>query len=377
MSFSRCLVLLLLLSGWQVQAHVVEAIYVKFETLSEGDWQATVYFDAGYALPEMRAETDAPQPKREWLTAMSEAEWKELRVGAEAYLREFVHLGQTDASGRIEPVDWQVSFPDFESRPPDFPKQMDGGAYMRILIFGELSRGELQVRVGEGNYPRLTLGLGDEISTVAPGERIAVMTSDGQSGVAELEQRGALRRLAGFLWLGFNHVLPAGADHVLFILALFLYAPRWRPLLHQSIMFTVAHSLTFGLMLGGWVDANPVVIEPLIALSIAWVALEHLFLPNRTGRRRLAIVFGFGLIHGLGFASSLRGSIPMEGEWMIPLISANIGIELAQLTVLCTCLLVFHRFIDAAWFGRLRQVGAIAIGATGLWWCVERMVSGS
>ncbi|MFK7852278.1 MAG: HupE/UreJ family protein [Akkermansiaceae bacterium] len=375
MNIFRGLCLLLFLGGTLARAHVVEAIYTKFEVTGEQSWQATVFFDAGYALPEMRAETDAPQPKREWLVSMDEAGWQELRAGAEGYLRELLSIDQVDREGLTESLDWVMRFPDFDSDPPDFPVQMDGGAYMRIVISGELQEGQLQVRVAEGSYPRLTLGLGNDISVVAPGGWITVMKLD-EGGIAEIENGGTFSRLMGLLWLGFNHVLPAGADHVLFILALFLYAPRWRPLLHQSIMFTVAHSLTLGLMLGGVVNANPVIIEPLIALSIAWVALEHLFLPDQLGRRRLAAVFGFGLIHGLGFASSLQSKIPVEGNWVMALVSANIGIELAQLSILAVCLLMFHRFIEETWFSRLRQVGAVLIGVTGLWWCVERAVLG-
>ena len=107
-----------------------------------------------------------------------------------------------------------------------------------------------------------------------------------------------------YLWLGFTHILPQGYDHMLFVLGLFLFAPQWRPLLLQVTAFTLAHTLTLGLAVFGVVSVSPRIVEPLIALSIVWVGVENLR-QRELGWTRTAVVFGFGLLHGLGFAGAL------------------------------------------------------------------------
>ena len=357
-------------------AHVVEAIFIKFETTSSNTWKATVYFDAGYALPEMRADEDAPQPKREWLLTRPPEEWQNLRKGTENYLKEWIDFTVTDSSGQTNPTRWQTHFPDFDTHPPDFPIQIDGGAYMRVQFSGKLDEGTLTLQTKDGPYPQLTLMLGEEdITTIKPGDKRSVMTTHTPQGTVKIIETTRSESILNFLWLGFLHVLPTGADHVLFILALFLYTPRWRPLLSQSLMFTIAHSLTLALMLSCIVNVSPHIIEPLIALSIAWVSFEHLFSPRQSGNRRLTIIFAFGLIHGLGFASSLREAIPIEGNWFLPLASANLGIELAQITVLGACLVAFYRHIEKTWFTQSCKITALIIGLIGLWWFIERTCS--
>ena len=361
-----------LLNTGITQAHVVELIYLKFEATDDHSWKATVYFDAGYALPEMRADAEAPQPKREWLTSQSEANWKKLREGAAAYLQECLGFTETHHDGQVVTATQTITFPDFNTSPPDFPQLLDGCAYMRICISGTLKQGALTLRVNDGDRPSFTVAQDDTVVAVAPGDSIKLMERNSHTGQSTLSHTSWLHRAKGFLWLGFEHVLPSGLDHVLFILALFLYTPKWRPLLHQSLMFTVAHSLTLGLMLGGVVNIPASYIEPIIALSIAWVAFEHVFFPDKLGKFRLSMVFAFGLIHGLGFASALRHGLIMHDGWLMPLIMANIGIELAQISILGACLLVFHRFTDSTWFTKTRLVTAVCIGLTGLWWCISR-----
>ena len=102
-----------------------------------------------------------------------------------------------------------------------------------------------------------------------------------------------------YLHLGFIHILPRGTDHILFVLGLFLLGSRLGPLLAQVTAFTVAHSLTLALAMYGVIRLAPQVVEPLIALSIAFVALENIF-TAKLHRWRVVVVFCFGLIHGLG-----------------------------------------------------------------------------
>lgn len=148
-----------------------------------------------------------------------------------------------------------------------------------------------------------------------------------------------------YLKLGYQHILPLGLDHILFVLSLFLLSPKPRPIILQSTAFTVAHSVTLGLAMYGIIAPPTHIIEPLIALSIVFVALENIFSPQLR-KTRFGLVFLFGLVHGLGFASSLsQTGLPKENQ-LSSLILFNAGVELGQLTVI---LLAF--FIVGKWFG--------------------------
>lgn len=135
-----------------------------------------------------------------------------------------------------------------------------------------------------------------------------------------------------FLQIGVWHILPGGTDHILFVLALFLAATNLRSLVLQISVFTLAHTATLGLTAAGVIDPPARVVEPLIALSIAYVAVENLFLKD-ISRWRYAVIFGFGLFHGMGFAGFIREiGLPSSQFWP-SLIGFNIGVELGQLFV--------------------------------------------
>lgn len=176
-----------------------------------------------------------------------------------------------------------------------------------------------------------------------------------------------------YLWLGFLHILPRGADHILFVLGLFLLAPAWRPLLAQTTAFTVAHTTTLGLAAYGLVAVPSRIVEPLIALSIACVALENIFRPKLSSAR-LAVVFGFGLLHGLGFASSLS-EVPLpRREFLTALLAFNFGVDFGQLTVIALAFGAVGWWRNRTWY-RTRIViptcGLIA--AVGLAWTGQRV----
>ena len=110
-----------------------------------------------------------------------------------------------------------------------------------------------------------------------------------------------------YFTLGFTHIVPQGTDHILFVLGIFLLSARWRSILLQVSTFTIAHSITLGLTMYGVVSLPARIVEPMIALSIAYVALEN-FVTSELKPWRLALVFSFGLLHGMGFAGVLRGT---------------------------------------------------------------------
>ncbi|HEY7574474.1 MAG TPA: HupE/UreJ family protein [Thermoanaerobaculia bacterium] len=184
------------------------------------------------------------------------------------------------------------------------------------------------------------------------------------------------RVIEQYLALGYTHILPRGADHILFVLGVFLLSRRWKPVLLQVTAFTLAHTITLGLTIYGYVSLPPRVVEPLIALSIVYVAVENVFTAELTPWR-LALVFGFGLVHGMGFAGVLSHLGLPRSQFLPALISFNAGVELGQLTViLAAFLLLGLPFGTRPWYHR-RVVApvSIAIAAVGLLWAFQRAVA--
>ena len=177
-----------------------------------------------------------------------------------------------------------------------------------------------------------------------------------------------------YLKLGFTHILPSGFDHVLFILGLFLLSPRLQPLLLQATAFTVAHCITLGLAMSGKINPSPSITEPLIALSIAFVAAENILL-SELKWRRIVIVFCFGLIHGCGFASALQEIGLPENDFLYSLISFNAGVELGQITVIVAAYILIGKwFGEKVWYKNRIVIPASAmISVVALYWTVERI----
>ena len=151
------------------------------------------------------------------------------------------------------------------------------------------------------------------------------------------EARSALSTFGLYVKIGVGHILPGGLDHILFVLALVLTSTRWRPLLIQITTFTVAHTVTLALAATGVLSPPASIVEPLIAASIAFVAIENLFVRDMP-RWRPAVVFGFGLLHGLGFAGFFGELGLPEGQFWGALIGFNVGVELGQLSIVAMVL---------------------------------------
>lgn len=178
-----------------------------------------------------------------------------------------------------------------------------------------------------------------------------------------------------FIGLGFTHILPEGLDHILFVLGLFFFSTMLRPLLIQVTAFTIAHSLTLGLSLLGVISLPSRIVEPLIALSIAVVAIENIFF-RKMRPSRFLVVFGFGLIHGLGFAGVLKGLGLPEGQFLKVLFSFNGGVELGQLAVIALAWALTVWMWKKPWYHRRVVVPVSAlIAAVGLFWFVQRLLA--
>jgi hypothetical protein len=178
-----------------------------------------------------------------------------------------------------------------------------------------------------------------------------------------------------YVGLGYTHILPKGLDHILFVLGLFLLSVKLRPILMQVTTFTVAHSITLALTMYGIVSLPARIVEPLIALSIAYVAIENL-VTNELKPWRLALVFGFGLLHGMGFAGVLADLGLPRGDFLTALLSFNVGVEAGQLSVIAFAAAIFAWYRHREWYHRLVvRPASIAIAVVGVYWTVTRVVS--
>lgn len=244
----------------------------------------------------------------------------------------------------------------------------------RVLLDGALPEGTLAVRFhwGDGQGPLALRHVGVEggyAGYLTGGETsppIPLAGGAAQSGWSVF---------ADYIPVGFAHILPMGLDHILFVLGLFFLTPRMRPLLWQITAFTAAHTVTLALGALGWVAIRPEIIEPLIAASIVFVAVENL-LSDHLSRLRPGVVFVFGLLHGLGFASVLGEFGLPEGQFVPALLGFNLGVEFGQVTVVALAWLAV-----GAWFGRkpwyrarIAMPASVLIGLIGLYWVLERTV---
>jgi hypothetical protein len=182
------------------------------------------------------------------------------------------------------------------------------------------------------------------------------------------------RQLGMYLRLGFHHIVPEGTDHILFVLGLFFLGITWRKLLFQTTTFTVAHATTLFLSVYGIFSLPSRYVEPAIALSIAFIALENVFHP-KLGPGRLAVVFSFGLIHGLGFASSLAEVPFPKHQFIVALLGFNFGVDFGQLFVISLAFLAVGWWRNRPWFRpRIAIPCSFAIAAIGIFWAIQRVI---
>lgn len=187
-------------------------------------------------------------------------------------------------------------------------------------------------------------------------------------------EAGGWITFADYIAIGFEHIIPKGLDHILFVVGLFLLSPHLRPLMWQVTGFTLAHSVTLAAGMYGVVRISPAIVEPLIAGSIVFVAVENLF-TDQMRRWRPAVVFCFGLLHGLGFAGVLAEVGLPKSQFVPALVGFNAGVELGQLTVIAVCFFaVGFWFRHRRWYRQVITMPASALVAlVATFWFFERI----
>lgn len=327
---------------------------------------------AAFLLGEPQGHLTGPARAR-W-AALADQDLRDLSARAEAYLAQRVELDADGAPAAFE----AVAFPSPDDlRADGLVRQEEARASAPVVLTGRLPAGTQSLTLAAPLDFTQTLfvveidGAPRAGHLLGQGERSPpVMLQAGQARAPPLGET-----VVHYGRLGFEHIVPKGIDHILFVLGLFLLTPQWRALAAQVTLFTLAHSVTLALAVFDLVAVPSVVVEPLIAASIVAVAADNLW--SRTLRHwRMVAVFAFGLLHGLGFAGILSQlGLPPQGE-ALALIAFNVGVEAGQIAVLAAAFLAVGWMRDAEWFRpRIAQPASLVIAAIGALWLIERVVT--
>ena len=351
--------------------------FVRGEILvGEKKWEATFWMEGWMFYPEAGPlakddPTIAGSSGQGWMDSLDDEAWKVIKKMAEADVMNFFEPRLED-----KVLEVAFSFPDLRREPWKFELNANYNALLRIRMEGELP----EVPVGSFS---VIWEEPDEADLILKVRRLGVMlearTIESGSGAQELlvfSAGGEPEVVEASLWSwvksGFEHILPKGLDHILFILGLFLLVPKMKSLLSQTVAFTIAHSITLALVVLGTITVPGRFVEAAIALSIAYVGLENLWV-KELKPRRVVFVFALGLLHGMGFASVMQELELPTGSLLKPLIGFNLGVELGQVAILGGAFLLTFWAVKKAGFEVFRKFASLGIAGVGIWWTVERV----
>lgn len=383
----RVVVLLLftsMLALWMCVARTAEAHAVG---LSTGEYTARgSMLSAKMAFARNEVAQLAPMIDRNGdghMTAAEVAEGKPLltakilerirvtQMGAECKVA-LDDAGLTEQDGMLLAAHWSCTAPD-----KPFTVEM--------LLLDDLARGHRHVaRAVSGENVHDEVLFGDQRTlTVDPapdGPVAADPADESPGGQVKKNSSAAHPSFGSFFVMGIEHILT-GYDHLVFIFGLLLVRARLRSLLAIITAFTIAHSVTLAVATLGWWTPSPRIVEPAIALSIAYVGVDNLLSQCRkngaeTSEKRWKITFPFGLVHGFGFAGALREIGLPKASIPTALVAFNLGVESGQLAVLAIVLPLVILLRKTSWFETKGvRLASIAVVVAGLVWFVTRVVS--
>jgi hydrogenase/urease accessory protein HupE len=344
-------------------------------TLRDGRYQIDVVVDPDALLitleaysREVRLKPDATDTKNRWRPALAgpgvaRAE-RDRHIAALAGVF-LAHTHVVFDGQRVSPAFEYLSASAFNdlAQTPSVVRlrgQVPTGAREFSFSYGlALGTYALNLRIGEGAMRTLWI--------------VGAASSEPASLAAPAPPPGRLEVGRQYFLLGFTHILPNGVDHVLFVVGIFLLTSRWRSIVAQVSTFTVAHSITLALTMYGVVSLPAKVVEPMIALSIAYVAIENVVV-SEVKPWRLALVFSFGLLHGMGFAGVLRELGLPRPAFLTALVTFNAGVEAGQLTVIAiaAALCAYWQRDHLSYRRFVVQPASVLIALVGLFWTVQR-----
>lgn len=359
---ARRFIILVALMSPAARAHELGAIQVRGEFAKDGAYRFEISADATHPVPagaDGKAASTAP------VRGIEAAK----DPGVAAWLRAVAGAAVVSFDGRPAAAEVSVVLPAGDPGDPfaTAPRPV-------LLLAGKVPLGartaSFRVDLPIGSFP-VALRNPGEAQTVYRWQEPGAESEPFELSRVEVSMtRGEVIRR--YVYLGFTHILPKGLDHILFVLGLFLLSLRWKPLLAQITAFTIAHTVSLALATLGWVHLSPRIVEPLIAVSIVYVAIENVF-ARELHKSRVALVFAFGLLHGLGFAGVLSELGLPSSEFVPALLSFNVGVELGQLAVIAMAFLAVGAFRQRSWYkGRIAVPASLAIAAAGLYWAVTR-----
>ncbi|MDA0347473.1 MAG: HupE/UreJ family protein [Verrucomicrobia bacterium] len=360
-----------------VEAHKLESgqavltITPDFVWILEAEINLTRYIQSNPDLADTVRPTFRKLEKDGVFNDQNFGEWETVFSVAEAQFRKELQIIESDKP--IDDFEMWFQHPS-ELSEASFSTMGEGGLHVKVYATGRLDEeaSTLQFRFPLDIGEVVLTALKPEVQWVVTGELSHPVSIKGLSQ-AESVSHGIVRSLWNYLRVGFVHIIPLGLDHILFVVGLFLLAPKVRPLLIQVSAFTIAHTLTLALSMYGVISLSSNVVEPLIALSIASVAFENI-ITDKIQPWRPVLVFFFGLLHGLGFAGAL-GEIGLpQSEFLFALIFFNLGVEFGQLMVVVCAFIIIGSFRNRCWYrSRLTVPASCLIGLTGLYWTIQRI----
>ncbi|WP_341206438.1 HupE/UreJ family protein [uncultured Psychrosphaera sp.] len=247
-----------------------------------------------------------------------------------------------------------------------------------VLFISMITLSSQAIETGDKTENQKVKTTDKKTMTISPEMKAAMVAKDNNSNTQPANVVDGLstsERFVKYLHSGFIHIIPKGIDHILFVLGLFLSTIMFRKLVWQVTTFTLAHSISLGLAASGVISISADIIEPLIALSIAFVAFENIR-NSEAGSSRLIMIFIFGLLHGLGFAFVLTEFGLPSNSFLTSLFAFNIGVEVGQLTVLAVAGVLLYSWSKKPSYRMFVQIpGSVLIGFVGLYWTIERLLN--
>ncbi len=371
----------MMVAACQVEGHSMKQVRGEL-TAGEGGWEGSVWLEAWALYPEDGPKVPPGTPGdpgtagRAWLERLDANDHRDMRKTAEEFLRETFVL---TLDGRR--LDMKFSFPDYSVARPSLKENETGNALLRIDLRGSFPLNvpgrlglvwkddeneplAIQVKIPQREGKPKT-----RLLRIAPKDEPLELMTIRAGGKLEAREEPSL---LGWIAAGFEHILPKGLDHICFILGLFFLQPKLKPLLWQTSAFTVAHSITLALAVLGVITVPASVVEPMIAMSIAYVGIENLWVKDLKPWR-VGLVFGLGLLHGLGFASVMKELELPEGQVIEPLVGFNVGVELGQISVLALAFAATFWLLRKRAFRVVSKIASGGIAIVGLYWTFQRI----